>query len=229
MSKSEDGQIRMTKNPKKNQTTTGRRRSPPEISFFDKLVDKVLLLDGSSSDLQSSFPAAIILLAIVTASILTTVVSKVLYIGLFLFFSSPALFPSLLPWNIDRDDSSAEFPLDEEAEETSKFTLYYLSIVYIGSWFLTTLIEPFESESAGALQTYDSFLLPTAVIAIAILSRVLSGSGLMLSVFSNEDRDTAIDEMDDDYIDLFLSAEKGLMDMWDQEFERKHSSDNNDD
>jgi len=99
-----------------------------------------------------------------------------------------------------------------------------LSIGYLGSLFFTNLIEPFESESAGVLQINDSLLFAAAAIALA----VFSGSGVMAS-FGDEDRDNVIDDMKDDYVDISLSAEKGLMDIWDQQFERKKSSDNDDD
>ena len=229
MSNSEEDQSEIAKTSNRGKRTTKNRREP-EISPFDKFVDKVLLLDGSFSGLESSFPLVIILLTIITASILTNVVSRVLFVGLFLLFSSLALYPSLLPWSIEPGDNvSADLPSDEEAEETSKFTIYYLSIGYIGSLFLTHLIEPFDSESVGVFQVSDWFFLPVIAITLVLMSGVLSDSGLMLPLFGTEDGEVGLDDEDDDYIGLSMSAEQSLMDSWDQKFQRNKSSDDHDD
>jgi len=232
MSNSEEDRSENDNNTNRGKRTTKNRREP-ELSAFDKFVDKVLLLDGSSSGLvESSFPLAIVLLTIITASILTNVISKVLFVGLFLLFSSLALYPSLLPWSIESGDNvSADLPSDEEAEaeETRKFTIYYLSIGYLGSLFLTRLIEPFDSESVGVFQVSDWFFLPVIAIALVLMSGVLSDSGLVSPHFGNEEEEVGLDKDEDDHIALSMSAEQSLMDSWDQKFQRNESSDDHDD
>ena len=189
------------------------RREPTELSFFDWLVDKALLLDGSSLDL---FPVTIILLTIITTSILPNSVSQTLFVGPFLFFSSLALYPSLLPWSNKSGEiiknSSASDNVDEE---DSKFTMYYLSTLYIGALFFACVASPFDVAEAK-----DSSLLLITIIATILLG-ALSNSDLMTLLFEHKEV-AGHDENDED--SLAISAEERLMDIWDQEFQRNESS-----
>jgi hypothetical protein len=212
------------------------RREPTELSFFDKLIDKALLLDDSSPDSGSSFPVMLTLLTIITTSILPDATSRVLFIGLFLCFSLLTLYPSLLSWDDDRDDesdnSNASISFDDGNEDRNGFQTYYLSIGYLGALLLTSLLKPFDFETVGVVQQPDSLFLTTTIVIVSLLG-VLSSSGLILfpknnrrSSIDKEDEETVVNE--EDYVALSLSTEKSLMDIWDQELQREVLSEDQD-
>jgi hypothetical protein len=215
-------------NSKNDRNNVEGRRKPIKLSIFEKLVDKALLLDGSSLNSESSFPVTIMLLTIITtlSPILPNIVSRVLFIGLFLLFSLPVLYPSLLLWDDDTgtitDNSNASLPFDDGDEGTSKFKIYYLSIGYLGALFLTCLMKPLDFEMVGVVPAAGSSLLSTTIVLIALLG-LLSNSGLIsLNFIDNEDKE--VDD-DDDYGTLSISTEERLMDNWDQKFKRDELSD----
>ena len=208
-------------------------RTPAKLSFFERIIDKALLLDDGSpldSNSGSSFlPMAIALLTIIatTSFVLTNLVSQVLFLSLFFIFSLPALYPSLLPWDDDdgdgiRDDSYNRNLLFDDAadEDTPKFKLYYFSIGYVLALFLTFLMKPLDFQPVEVVPADDSSLLSTTIVVIAVLG-ILSKSGLV----DNQGKEVGIAEDEDDYVTLSGSAEESLMEIWDEKFRRNESPD----
>ena len=200
-------------NSKIDRNNVEGRRKPIKLSPFEKLVDKALLSDGLSLDSESSIPVTFMLLTIITtlSPILPNIVDRVLFIGLFLLFSLPALYPSLLLWDDDDGD-----------EETSEFKIYFLSGGYLGALFLTCLMKPFDFEMAGVVPAAGASLVPTGIVLVALLG-LLSNTGL-ISLNFIDDEDQEVDDDDEDGA-LSISAEEILMDSWDQKFQRDELSD----
>jgi hypothetical protein len=201
-------------NNKIDRNNADGRRKPINLSPLEKLVDKVLLSDGSSLDSESSIPVTFLLLTIITtlSPILPNIVDRALFIGLFLLFSLPALYPSLLLWDDDDDDGD---------EATSQFKTYFLSGGYLVALFLTCLMKPFDFEMAGVVPAAGASLLPTGIVLVALLG-LLSNTGLIsLNFIDNEDQE--VDDEDEDGA-LSISAEEILMDSWDQKFQEDELS-----
>ena len=198
------------------------RRQPAKLSWFERIIDKALLLDdndndSSSSDSGFSFQKPILLLAVIATTsslLLPNVVGQVMFLILYVVFSLPALYPSLLPWEDDRD------VIGNDDEDSNEFKLYSLSIGYLGALFLTYLAEPLDFEPTGLVQTQDSPLLSTTVVVGVAALGILSSSG-----FIDDNKEVRIDGGEDDYAVPSISPEERLLELWDEEFRKDELSD----
>ena len=190
----------------------GRRRAA-KLSVWENMVDKILLADDPSVDSEFPGPILLSLLAVVTVAspLLQDISSRVLFIALFSLFSLLGSYSSDL---IDEDDG--------------RFKVYYLSSSYLGSLLLANLMKPFDFETGGVMTTTQSYAWPATIGLIALLVIISNSDFIQLQkLFPNDMIDSQDDDVGDWNDQNYGSAERKLMDMWDQKLEKDESSGDN--
>lgn len=188
---------------------TKDRRQPIEISLFDKFIDKALTLNG---------PSIIVLVTIITILILPSDVA--FYSGQNLALSSVFLFLGLQQLN-----STSNLPSDDaDADDVFDFNTYFVATWCLGVVFVTYLVGPYDFGTEDAIKANGTFFLSKAAFVTLMSVGLLSTSGVMALPFGKEE-ERGIDEKAEEDT-LSTSAEKELMDLWDEEL--KSSSQWND-
>mmetsp|Transcript_29747 Transcript_29747/g.63713 ORF Transcript_29747/g.63713 Transcript_29747/m.63713 type:complete len:320 (+) Transcript_29747:76-1035(+) len=204
-----------------NNKNAERRRNPVKVSLFDKLVDKALLIDAEDdSSLESPFPTTLILLGtIITSLVIPNTLSRVSFLGFFLIFSFLAVYPSRVLWDDDSEDFSTDtsknlYCIDDEDNDNSRIGTF--TLVYVASLLLTWILTPLDFEMVEVMPATDSSYLVTIAIVSTILLGLFSNFGFI------ESQNRAFEANDSEDFGA-LSAEKQLMDIWDEQYKREES------
>ena len=239
----QQGNDRSDNNDKDHPKKIERRRDPTNISFLEKLVDKGLLLDTSSSNSESSFPTILIVLAIIAASltIFPNTTSQIWFIGLFGLFSFLSIYqdPSRLLWDDELDDVTANGDSNRtlEDEEDDELNIYTLSFAYLAALSVAGILAPLDFEIVGVTRSVASFSLPTGtsiLLVAVVVFGMISASGLLpvphllSEKFDEKNLEKEFDVVDDND-SLSKSAEERLMDLWDEQLKREQEPDGRDD
>mmetsp|Transcript_5789 Transcript_5789/g.16518 ORF Transcript_5789/g.16518 Transcript_5789/m.16518 type:complete len:301 (+) Transcript_5789:120-1022(+) len=214
-------------NPNMDKHKTRRRRDSPKISFVDKLIDKALLLDNSSSNIESSISTTSIVLAIIVTSlvILPNTASQLWFIGLFGLFSflSVDQNPSRLLTHDEVEDltTEADRNVPVEDNEGEEFNIYSLGFAYFAALSLAGILAPLDFEMEGATSSLALSSLPTGVLIAVLVLGLISASDLLPIRYTPSFFFKRQSEVNVDRDTVPMSAEEKLMDLWDQEFERE--------
>lgn len=170
--------------------------------------------------MESPFPTTLILLGtIITSLVIPNTLSRVSFLGFFLIFSFLAVYPSRVLWDDDSEDFSTDtsknlYCIDDEDNDNSRIGTF--TLVYVASLLLTWILTPLDFEMVEVMPATDSSYLVTIAIVSTILLGLFSNFGFI------ESQNRAFEANDSEDFGA-LSAEKQLMDIWDEQYKREES------
>ena len=205
--------LRMSNLPEEDSNKRKDRRQTVELSLFDKFIDKLLTLNG---------PSIIVLLTIITILILPSDVA--FYSGQNLALNSIFIFLGLQQDIVQK--SSSILPTDDAEDDVLDFKAYILATWCLGVVFVTYLDGPYEFGTEAVVKANDTFFLSKVLFVTLLSVGLLSTSGVMALPFGKDEESVIDDKAEEDT--LYTSAEKELMELWDQEMEKSTKADGHD-